>query len=191
MNRTLSVAPMMENTDRWFRYLLRLITRHTLVYTEMITTGALLHGDAERFLAHDELEHPLAIHLGGSNPAQLAACARLAETAGFDEVNLNVGCPSDRVQTGRIGACLMADPGLVADCVAAMKERVTVPVTVKSRIGIDHQDDYASLCRFVATLAAAGCDSFVIHARKAWLTGLSPKENREIPPLRYDRVYRQ
>jgi tRNA-dihydrouridine synthase A len=179
---------MMDYTDRLFRYFARLISRHTLLYTEMITTGALLHGDAERFLEFDISEHPVAIQLGGSNPAELAEAARLAETAGYDEVNLNVGCPSDRVQNGMIGACLMAHPELVADCVRAMKEAVSTPVTVKTRIGIDDNDSYAALQGFVAAQIGAGCDHFIIHARKAWLQGLSPKENREVPPLRYEIV---
>ncbi|WP_305790650.1 tRNA dihydrouridine(20/20a) synthase DusA [Candidatus Endoriftia persephone] len=179
---------MMDYTDRLFRYFARLISRHTLLYTEMITTGALLHGDAERFLEFDISEHPVAIQLGGSNPAELAEAARLAETAGYDEVNLNVGCPSDRVQNGMIGACLMAHPELVADCVRAMKEAVSIPVTVKTRIGIDDNDSYAALQGFVAAQIGAGCDHFIIHARKAWLQGLSPKENREVPPLRYEIV---
>ncbi len=190
LDRTLSIAPMMARTDRHFRYLARLITRHALLYTEMITTGALLRGDAARLLAHDDTEHPLALQLGGCDPQDLARCARLAEEAGFDEVNLNVGCPSDRVQAARFGACLMAEPALVADCVAAMCGAVALPVTVKTRIGIDRQDSFEVLSRFVATVAAAGCGTFIIHARKAWLRGLSPKENRALPPLRYDVVRR-
>lgn len=190
LDRTLSIAPMMARTDRHFRYLARLITRRALLYTEMITTGALLRGDAARLLAHDPAEHPLALQLGGCAPKDLAHCARLAEEAGFDEVNLNVGCPSDRVQAARFGACLMAEPALVADCVGAMRAAVTLPVTVKTRIGIDRQDSYEELSRFVATVTAAGCKTFIIHARKAWLRGLSPKENRQVPPLRYDVVRR-
>ncbi len=189
-DRRLSVAPMLEWTDRHCRYFLRLITRHTLLYTEMVTTGALLHGDVARHLAFDAAEHPLALQLGGSDPAELAECARMGEAWGYDEINLNVGCPSDRVQNGRFGACLMAEPELVAECVAAMAGAVQIPVTVKSRIGIDHQDDYSDLARFVETVAGAGCGTFIVHARKAWLQGLSPKENREIPPLRYDSVQR-
>ncbi|MGD8589386.1 MAG: tRNA dihydrouridine(20/20a) synthase DusA [Chromatiales bacterium] len=188
-NHLLSVAPMLDWTDRHFRYFARLISRHTRLYTEMITTGALLHGDRQRFLAHDPGEHPLAIQLGGSEPRDLAECARMAALAGFDEVNLNVGCPSDRVQNGRFGACLMAEPLLVAECVRAMKESVEIPVTLKSRIGIDEQDSYEELCRFIEAQIAAGCDHFIIHARKAWLQGLSPKQNREIPPLRYAVVH--
>jgi tRNA-dihydrouridine synthase A len=159
------------------------------LYTEMITTGALLHGDHKRFLAYDEAEHPLALQLGGSDPQELARCARMAEDCGFDEINLNIGCPSDRVQSGRFGACLMAEPALVAECVAAMVQAVRLPVTVKTRIGIDQQDSYAALSHFIRTVAQAGCRTFILHARKAWLQGLSPKENREKPPLRYDVVY--
>jgi tRNA-dihydrouridine synthase A len=181
---------MMDWTDRHCRYFLRLLSRHTLLYTEMVTTGALLHGDRERFLGHDETEHPLALQLGGSTPADLAACARLAEAAGYDEVNLNVGCPSDRVQNNMIGACLMGHPGLVADCVKAMRDAVAIPVTVKHRIGINGRDSYAQLCDFVGQVQAAGCGSFTVHARIAILEGLSPKENRDIPPLRYDVVAR-
>ncbi|MGZ5051119.1 MAG: tRNA dihydrouridine(20/20a) synthase DusA [Methylobacter sp.] len=185
-----SVAPMMDWTDRHCRYFHRLISRHALLYTEMVTTGALIHGDHHRFLRYDEAEHPVALQLGGSNPRELAHCAKMAEDYGYDEVNLNVGCPSDRVQNGRFGACLMAEPDLVAECVAAMKQAVTIPVTVKSRIGIDDRDSYEELVHFVSTIANAGCETFIIHARKAWLTGLSPKENRDIPPLCYDVVYR-
>jgi tRNA-dihydrouridine synthase A len=188
LDRRLSVAPMMDYTDRHCRYFLRLITRRTLLYTEMVTTGALIHGDRERFLRFDAAEHPLALQLGGSDPAELARCARLGEEHGYDEINLNVGCPSDRVQSGRFGACLMAEPELVAGCVAAMKDRVGVPVTVKTRIGIDDRDSYEDLCGFTRAVAAAGCDALIVHARKAWLKGLSPKENRDVPPLRYDVV---
>jgi tRNA-dihydrouridine synthase A len=188
IDRRLSIAPMLDWTDRHFRYFARLISRHVLLYTEMVTTGALLHGETARFLAYDPAEHPVALQLGGSEPKELARCARLAEDAGFDEINLNVGCPSDRVQNGRFGACLMAEPGLVAESVQAMKAAVKAPVTVKTRIGIDHQDSYPALCRFVEAQIGAGCDHFIIHARKAWLQGLSPKQNREIPPLRYDVV---
>ncbi|HEX6929596.1 MAG TPA: tRNA dihydrouridine(20/20a) synthase DusA [Gammaproteobacteria bacterium] len=185
-DRRLSVAPMMEWTDRHCRRFLRAISRHTLLYTEMVHANAVLRGDARRFLAFNRDEHPVALQLGGSEPAALAQAAGIAEDFGYDEVNLNVGCPSERVQSGRFGACLMAEPDLVAECVAAMRARVTVPVTVKTRIGIDRQDEYEFLRGFVATVAAAGCTVFTIHARKAWLKGLSPKENREIPPLRYD-----
>ena len=181
---------MMDWTDRHCRYFLRLISRHVYLYTEMITTGAILHGDSERLLRFHPDEHPLALQLGGSDPGELAACARIAAKYGYDEVNLNVGCPSDRVQTGRFGACLMADPALVAECVAAMRAATTLPVTVKTRIGIDEHQSYAFLAQFVATVAAAGCRTLIIHARKAWLQGLSPKENREVPPLDYQAVYR-
>ncbi|PLY16124.1 MAG: tRNA dihydrouridine(20/20a) synthase DusA [Sedimenticola sp.] len=185
----LCVAPMLDWTDRYCRYFLRLITRHTLLYTEMVTTGALLHRDPERFLAFHESEHPVALQLGGSEPAELAVCARFAEKRGYDEVNLNVGCPSDRVQSGRFGACLMAEPKVVADCIRAMSDAVAIPVTTKHRIGIDDRDSYAELCDFVGTVAEAGCRTFIVHARKAWLEGLSPKENREIPPLSYATVH--
>ncbi len=190
LDRQVAVAPMLDWTDRHCRYFLRLLSRHTLLYTEMVTTGAALHGDRERLLAHDPAEHPLALQLGGSDPAELARCARIAADFGYDEVNLNVGCPSDRVQSGRFGACLMAEPDLVADCVAAMRAAVTLPVTVKTRVGIDDRDSYAELVNFVDRVASGGCEVFIIHARKAWLSGLSPKENREIPPLRHDVVYR-
>lgn len=190
LDRRLSVAPMMDWTDRFDRYFLRLITRRTVLYTEMITTGALLHGDVERHLAFDASEHPVACQLGGSQPEELAQSARLVEQAGYDEVNLNVGCPSDRVQSGRFGACLMADPALVRDCIAAMRGAVDIPVTVKSRIGIDGQESYEDLARFVSCVAESGCDTFIVHARIAILAGLSPKENREIPPLKYDFVHR-
>jgi tRNA-dihydrouridine synthase A len=162
------------------------LSREALLYTEMVTTGAILHGDAARFLRYDAAEHPLALQLGGSNPQELAACARLAEQAGYDEVNLNVGCPSDRVQNNMIGACLMGHPALVAECVKAMQDAVSIPVTVKHRIGINGRDSYAELCDFVGQVREAGCRSFTVHARIAILEGLSPKENREIPPLRYD-----
>jgi tRNA-dihydrouridine synthase A len=185
-SRRFSVAPMMDWTDRHCRFFLRLLSKNALLYTEMVTTGALLHGDTERFLRHDEAEHPLALQLGGSNPADLAACARLAQATGYDEVNLNVGCPSDRVQNNMIGAVLMGHPQLVADCVKAMRDAVTIPVTVKHRIGINGRDSYEQLCEFVGTVRDAGCTSFTVHARIAILEGLSPKENRDIPPLRYD-----
>ena len=177
---------MMDLTDRHCRFFLRQLSRHALLYTEMVTTGALLHGDCARFLRHSEIEHPLALQLGGSNPADLAACAKLAEDAGFDEVNLNVGCPSDRVQNNMIGACLMGHPALVADCVKAMRDAVDIEVTVKHRIGINGRDSYAQLCDFVGQVRDAGCNSFTVHARIAILEGLSPKDNREIPPLRYE-----
>ncbi|NAZ48004.1 tRNA dihydrouridine(20/20a) synthase DusA [Vibrio toranzoniae] len=185
----LSVAPMLDWTDRHCRYFHRLLSQQTLLYTEMVTTGAILHGKGD-FLEYNEQEHPLALQLGGSNPVDLAACAKLAGDRGYDEVNLNVGCPSDRVQNGRFGACLMAEPDLVADCVSAMKEVTDIPITVKTRIGIDDQDSYEFLTKFVSTVSEkGGCEQFTIHARKAWLSGLSPKENREIPPLDYDRAY--
>jgi tRNA-dihydrouridine synthase A len=191
MNRDLnriSVAPMMEWTDRHCRYFLRLLSKRVHLYTEMVTTGAIINGKAERLLAFDEAEHPLALQLGGANPADLAASAKVGEKFGYDEINLNVGCPSDRVQGGHFGACLMAEPELVARCVAAMKASVDLPVTVKTRIGIDDKDSYQELAHFIGTVSSAGCNTFIIHARKAWLHGLSPKENRTIPPLRYDVV---
>jgi len=180
------VAPMLEWTDRHCRYFLRLISRHALLYTEMVTTAAVIHGDRERLLGYHPAEHPVALQLGGSDPDDLAACARIGADLGYDEINLNVGCPSDRVQKGRFGACLMAEPDLVARCVEAMRAEVSVPVTVKTRIGIDDRDSYEELVDFVGRVAEAGCGTFVIHARKAWLSGLSPRENRDIPPLRYD-----
>lgn len=185
----LSVAPMMDWTDRDYRYFLRLLTKHSLLYTEMVTTGALIYGQSERFLAHDVSEYPLALQLGGSDPKALAICARLGQDAGYSEINLNVGCPSDRVQSGRFGACLMAEPLLVAEGVAAMQAEVTIPVTVKTRLGIDEHDSYQFVHNFIQQVSAAGCELFIMHARKAWLKGLSPKENRDIPPLEYDRVY--
>ncbi len=186
----LCVAPMMEWTDRHCRVFLRTLTKRTLLYTEMVHCGAVLHGDAERHLGHDAVEHPVALQLGGSDPRALADAARPGEAFGYDEINLNVGCPSERVSAGRFGACLMAEPELVRDCVAAMREAVDIPVTVKSRIGIDDLDSYESLAGFVATVAEGGCCTFIIHARKAVLSGLSPKQNREIPPLHYDYVSR-
>jgi tRNA-dihydrouridine synthase A len=189
LDRTLSIAPMMDWTTRDYRYLARMISRHTLLYTEMVTAHAVLHGARDYLLGYDDTEHPVALQLGGSEPAQLAEAARIGADYGYDEINLNVGCPSDRVQSGRFGACLMAEPVLVAECVAAMQAAVSVPVTVKSRIGIDDQDEYAFLHTFIDTVRAAGCHSFTIHARKAILSGLSPKENREIPPLIYERAY--
>ncbi|MEM7351636.1 MAG: tRNA dihydrouridine(20/20a) synthase DusA [Acidobacteriota bacterium] len=186
----LSVAPMMDRTDRHYRFFMRQITRHTLLYTEMVTAEAILKGDRERLLGFDPEEHPIALQLGGDDSRKLAQCARIAEDLGYDEVNLNVGCPSDRVQKGRFGACLMAEPETVAESVAAIRQAVAIPVTVKHRIGIDDLDRYEDMRRFVEIVAAAGCDRFSVHARKAWLKGLSPKENREIPPLRYEDVYR-
>ncbi len=185
----LSVAPMLDWTNRDFRYFLRLISRHCMLYTEMITTGAIIHGQRERFLAHDVSEQPLALQLGGSDPEELAKCALLGEQAGYNEINLNIGCPSDRVQNGRFGACLMAEPKLVAEGIAAMRAEVSIPVTVKTRLGIDSLDSYDFLVKFIEQVAHAGCDLFILHARKAWLQGLSPKENRDIPPLDYARVY--
>lgn len=188
--RRFCIAPMMDWTDRHCRYFHRLLTRHAMLYTEMVTTGALLHGDHERFLQFNKEEHPLAFQLGGSNPRELALCAKMVEDHGYDEVNLNVGCPSDRVQNGRFGACLMLEPELVAECIAAMNQAVAIPVTVKSRIGVDDRDAYDDLLTFVSKVANAGCKTFILHARKAWLSGLSPKQNREIPPLQYETVYR-
>lgn len=186
---TLSIAPMLDITDRHARYLFRLISQHTLLYTEMITTGALLHGNPDRWLGHHPAEHPLALQLGGSDPEALARCCELAATYGYDEINLNAGCPSDRVSAGRFGACLMAEPALVAQCLRSMQSATTIPVTIKTRLGIDEHDDDAFLYRFLDAVAAAGCQTIILHARKAWLKGLSPKENREIPPLEYQRVY--
>ena len=184
------VAPMMDGTDRHCRYLHRLISKHARLYTEMITADAAIHGDREYLLGFDDSEHPIALQLGGSVPAKLTEAARIGESIGYDEINLNVGCPSDRVQSGAFGACLMKEPALVADCIAAMRKAVAIPVTVKCRIGVDDQDPEESLFSFVDTVASAGCDIFIVHARKAWLEGLSPKENRTIPPLDYDLVAR-
>ncbi len=189
LNRRICVAPMMDWTDRHDRYFLRQITSQAILYTEMVTTGAVLNGNRERLLGFHKQEHPVAVQLGGCDPLELAESSRICEQLGYDEVNLNVGCPSDRVQKGRIGACLMAEPDLVADCIRQMREAVSIPVTVKCRIGIDDLDSYQHLVHFVATVANAGCKVFIIHARKAWLQGLSPKQNREIPPLHYDIVY--
>jgi tRNA-dihydrouridine synthase A len=188
--RRFCIAPMMEWTDRHCRFFHRLLTRRALLYTEMLTTGAVLHGDRARLLQYDPAEHPLALQLGGSEPRALAACARIGADLGYDEINLNCGCPSDRVQNGRFGACLMAEPGLVGDCVAAMKAAVPVPVTVKCRIGIDEQDPEQALEVFARAVESAGVDALIVHARKAWLKGLSPKENRDVPPLDYSRVHR-
>ena len=176
----------MDHTDRHCRYFLRLITRHTLLYTEMITAAAILNGNRDRLLAYSDSEHPLALQLGGSDPAALKQCAIIAEEFGYDEINFNVGCPSDKVQTGRFGACLMAEPQLVAECIATMQQVTTIPVTVKTRLGIDNFDD---LTAFINSVSIAGCRTFIIHARKAWLKGLSPRENREVPPLDYSKVY--
>jgi tRNA-dihydrouridine synthase A len=185
-----SIAPMMEWTDRHCRFFHRQLTRRARLYTEMLGTGAVIHGDRARLLAFDEAEHPLAVQLGGSDPRALRAAARICADLGYDEVNLNVGCPSERVKDGRFGACLMAEPALVGDCVAAMKAAVRVPVTVKCRLGVDDQDPEAALDAMADAVAAAGVDALIVHARKAWLDGLSPKENREVPPLDYARVYR-
>lgn len=186
----LSVAPMMDWTDRHCRYFHRLLSRHALLYTEMVTTGALVHGDVPRHLDFNAEEHPVALQLGGSDAGELAHCAKLGEQWGYDEINLNCGCPSERVQRGSFGACLMAEPQLVADCVKAMVDAVSVPVTVKHRIGIDKGESYEFVRDFVGTVSQAGCNVFLVHARNAWLKGLSPKENREVPPLRYDFVHR-
>ena len=186
----LCTAPMMDWSDRHCRYFFRQLSRHAVVYTEMITTGALIHGDVERHLRFDAAEHPVALQLGGSDPAELAHCARLGERYGYDEINLNCGCPSERVQHGAFGACLMAEPKLVADCVKAMRDAVSIPVTVKHRLGIDSIEAYDFVRRFVETVARGGCGTFFVHARNAILKGLSPKDNRAIPPLKYDYVYR-
>jgi len=190
LDRRVSIAPMMDRTDRHDRFFLRLISPSVLLYTEMITTGAILHGDRDRFLRFDAAEHPVALQLGGAGSADLARCAEIAAEYGYDEVNLNVGCPSDRVQNARFGACLMKEPDVVAAGVSAMRRAVDLPVTVKTRIGVDDRDSWDDFVRFIDTVAGGGCDTFIIHARKAWLQGLSPKENREIPPLSYETVYR-
>lgn len=190
LSHRVCLAPMMDHTDRHFRYLMRLISKKMLLYTEMVHCGAVLHGDRHRILDFDHFESPVALQLGGNDPQDLTQCARIAEDYGYSEVNLNVGCPSDRVKSGRFGACLMANPGQVADCVAAMRSAVNIPVTVKNRIGIDKNADYEFLHRFTRVVAQAGCQTFIVHARKAWLDGLSPKQNRDIPPLEYDKVYR-
>ncbi len=191
LDRTFSIAPMMDWTTRDYRVFARTLTRQALLYTEMVTTGAILHGrPRERFLGYDAVEHPIALQLGGSDPGELAECAAIAEEWGYDEVNLNVGCPSDRVQNNLIGACLMGHPDKVATAVRAMRESVSIPVTVKCRIGIDEQDEDSDLERFIQQVADAGCEVFIVHARKAWLQGLSPKENRDVPPLNYPRVHR-
>ena len=187
--RRVCVAPMLVWTDRHYRYFARHITQHTWLYTEMVTTGTLLHGDVPRHLRFDPIESPIALQLGGSEPSDLARCAKLAADWGYDEVNLNVGCPSERVQRGAFGACLMQEPTLVADCVKAMRDAVSLPITVKHRIGIDDTEHYGFVADFVGQVAEAGCETFIVHARKAILKGLSPKENREIPPLKYETVY--
>jgi tRNA-dihydrouridine synthase A len=186
----LCIAPMMDRTDRHFRYLVRLLAPHARLYTEMITARALLHGDVRRLLDFDAAEHPVALQLGGNDPRELAVAARLGAEAGYDEINLNVGCPSDRVQAGCFGAALMRTPEVVAECVVAMRAAVDVPVTVKTRLGVDEHDSYEFLCELVTRVRAAGCGTLIVHARKAWLKGLSPKQNREIPPLDYPRVHR-
>jgi tRNA-dihydrouridine synthase A len=190
LQRRFNIAPMMEWTDRHCRFFHRLLTRKALIYTEMLTAGAVLHGDRGRLLGFDPFEHPVALQLGGSEPAALAASARIGEEFGYDEINLNVGCPSDRVQEGRFGACLMMEPTLVAECVAAMKAAVKVPVTVKCRLGVDDQDPEQALFSFTEAVEAGGADALIVHARKAWLKGLSPRENREVPPLDYTIVHR-
>src|SRR6202166_2972873 len=190
LDHRFSVAPMMDWTDRHCRVFHRLMTRRARLYTEMLTTGAIIHGDRQRLLGFDACEHPVALQLGGSDPRDLATVAKIGEDFGYDEINLNVGCPSDRVKDGRFGACLMAEPGLVAAGVAAMKRAVNIPVTVKCRIGIDDQDPEVALEARAHGVVAAGADALIVHARKAWLNGLSPKENRDVPPLDYDRVYR-
>jgi tRNA-dihydrouridine synthase A len=189
IDRKLSVAPMLDWTDRYCRYFLRLISKHVMLYTEMVTTGALLHGNQARFLEYDPSEHPVALQLGGSDPDELSQCTKLGEKWGYDEINLNVGCPSDKVQSGRFGACLMLTPQLVSDCVKAMRDSASLDITVKHRIGVDDQDSYSALSDFVGSVSEAGCTTFIVHARKAWLQGLSPKENREIPPLSYETVH--
>ncbi|VAW43737.1 tRNA-dihydrouridine(20/20a) synthase, partial [hydrothermal vent metagenome] len=189
IDRRLSVAPMLDWTDRHCRYFHRLISNQVLLYTEMITTGAILNGDSEKLLGFSPLEQPVAIQLGGSNLNDLATCAKMAEDMGYSEVNLNVGCPSDRVQKGRFGACLMKEPELVAACFVAMQEAIQIPVTIKSRIGVDDDDSFESFERFVSTVSSSGCQTFVVHARKALLKGLSPKQNRTVPPLKYDYAY--
>src|SRR3981189_494630 len=190
LDRRFSIAPMMDWTDRHCRVFHRLMTQRARLYTEMLTSGAILHGDRFRLLGFDRCEHPVALQLGGSDPRELASCAKIGEDFGYDEINLNVGCPSDRVKDGRFGACLMAEPQLVAACVDAMKRAVDIPVTVKCRIGIDGQDPEMALDLLARSVIAAGADALIVHARKAWLNGLSPKENRDIPPLDYNRVYR-
>ena len=189
-NRRLSIAPMLDCTDRHERYFLRLLSKHILLYSEMVTTNALLHTDPDMFLRHQEFEYPAVLQLGGSNPADLAKCSKMVEESGFQEVNLNCGCPSDRVQNGNFGACLMKDKNLVADCFKAMQDAVSIPISIKCRIGVDEFDSWEFFRDFIGTIADAGCRVFIIHARKAWLKGLSPKENREVPPLNYDTVHR-
>jgi tRNA-dihydrouridine synthase A len=186
----LSVAPMMDRTDRHCRYFLRQISRRTLMYTEMVTSMAILHGDKQKLLGFHQAEHPLSLQIGGDNPSDLAKCAQIAEEFGYDEVNLNVGCPSSRVQSGNFGACLMLQPEHVAECIAAMISATKLPITIKHRIGVDEVDSYQDLVKFISIVSQTGCQRFSVHARKAWLQGLSPKENREVPPLRYEDVHR-
>ncbi len=189
LDRKFSIAPMMDWSDRHCRYFWRLLSQHSVLYTEMVVSGALIHGDRKRFLQYNDEEHPIALQVGGHDPKDLAQCAAMAEEWGYDEINLNCGCPSDRVQSGKIGAILMAEPELVAKCVREMRKACNIPVTLKHRIGIDDMEDYEDMKRFVAITAEAGCETFIVHARKAWLKGLSPKENREVPPLKYELVY--
>ena len=189
INRRFCVAPMLDWSDRHQRALMRVMSKHSLVYTEMVTTGALIHGDAARYLKYNQEEHPVALQLGGSDPKAMAICAKMAEDEGYDEVNINVGCPSDRVQNGAFGACLMAEPELVAENVVAMQAAVDIPVTVKNRIAIDEMDEEESIRRFLSIVSESGCKTFIVHARKAWLKGLSPKQNRDVPPLNYELVY--
>lgn len=189
VNPLIQIAPMMDYTDRHCRYFFRLITKNAQLFTEMITAKAILHGDQNKLLAYHDSEHPICLQLGGSNPDELATATKIAAEYGYDEINLNVGCPSVKVKSGMFGACLMANPDLVAECIDAMRNASSIPVSIKTRIGIDHKDSYEFLHHFVQTIAATGCKNFIIHARKAWLNGLSPKENREIPPLQYDVVY--
>ena len=190
LDRRLSVAPMLDCTDRHYRFLIRLISQHTLLYTEMVTSAAIIHGNTDTLLAYHNTEHPVALQLGGSNPQQLATAAMMGEDLGYDEINLNVGCPSNRVQAGSFGACLMLQPKLVAKCIATMAKAVSIPVTIKHRLGVDNHDSFSELVTFVEQIAAAGCQTFIVHARKAWLKGLSPKQNRTVPPLHYDWVTR-
>jgi len=189
INRKFCVAPMLDWSDRHQRVLMRTMSKHSLVYTEMVTTGALIHGDAQRYLKFNQEEHPVALQLGGSDPKAMALCAKMAEDAGYDEVNINVGCPSDRVQNGAFGACLMAEPALVGENVVAMRAAVDIPVTVKNRIAIDEMEEEETLRQFLSIVSEAGCETFIVHARKAWLKGLSPKQNRDVPPLNYELVY--
>ena len=190
IDRRLSIAPMMDHTDKHFRYLMRLLTKHSILYTEMITTGALIFGNRKKFLDYNSNEHPIAIQLGGNNPKELLECSIMAENEGYNEVNLNIGCPSNRVQNGKFGVCLMTEKELVAECVNNISSNIKIPVSIKTRIGIDNHDSYNFLSDFVKTVSIAGCETFIIHARKAILKGLSPKENRNIPPLNYERVYK-